>query len=272
MVDWGVLVSSALVGQFHPVPRLYYSSLWRTFLAIIVPLMTICFFCYKFSERFGDRIQGQRRSNPPVFREALATSRAMWVVATMSAWPIGMYRAGIPTGFTWTLEEMGLTWWMVALQMYFGIIVIDALQYWKHRLLHTKLFYPFHKHHHSYRDPTPFAGFAVGPIETVLTFWPLLTLCFPKAKHFIPIYVSAVVGFVLLNFYLHCGVTFSALEMLLPRIGLNSSAWHTYHHSDVIVNFGEVSYIWDNICKTSRAHAQQRKQAAAIANTLTKKE
>jgi lathosterol oxidase len=138
-------------------------------------------------------------------------------------------------------------------------VLVDAMTYWKHRLLHTRLFFPFHKHHHLFRDPTPFAGFAVGPVETLLTFWPLLLVCFPVAKHFAPLYFTAIISFVLLNLYLHCGVTFIWLEKVLPRIGLNSSAWHNVHHSDVNANFGEVSFYWDKFCKTTLKDYRKKK-------------
>ena len=230
------------------------------FAIIIIPLLTGCFLLYLFAEQNGNRIQGVRKTLPPVAKEAFGTTRAMFIVACMAAWPVGMYRAGLPTGIAWTLEQMGLSWWMVVLEMYFGIIAVDAMTYWKHRLLHTRLFFPFHKHHHSFRDPTPFSGFAVGPVETVLTFWPLLLICIPEARHFAPLYFSAIVGFVLLNLYLHCGVTYNWLEKFLPRINLNSSSWHNIHHSDVNVNFGEVSTFWDRVCKTSRADLQAKRQ------------
>ncbi len=264
-VDWAVLIGFFLSGLLHPDIRLYYDSVWRLFVCITVPLMAFSYVIYRVSERYGRRIQGERRKAPPLGEEAFGTIRAAFVVSCMAAWPVGMYRAGLPTGLVWTLDEMGLTWWMVVLEMYLGIIAIDALTYWKHRLLHTKAFYPFHKHHHTFRDPTPFSGFAVGPVETFLTFWPLLLTCFPPAKHFIPLYMTAIVGFVFLNLYLHCGVTFTWLEKLLPRIGLNSSAWHNVHHSDVVSNFGEVSFIWDKLWKTTRDAAQAKKMARAEA-------
>lgn len=171
-----------------------------------------------------------------------------------------MYRAGLPTGIAWTLEEMGLNWWLVVLEMYLGIVAVDAMTYWKHRLLHTRMFFTFHKHHHTFRDPTPFTSFAVGPVETLLTFWPLLLICFPPAKHFAPLYFTAIAGFVLLNLYLHCGVTFNVLEKVLPRVILNTSGWHNVHHSDVNVHFGEVSNFWDRVCKTTLQDKLARKQ------------
>lgn len=184
----------------------------------------------------------------------------MFIVSAMAAWPAGLYKLGIPTGFATTLEEMGVSWWVAVIQMYLGIVVIDAWTYWKHRILHTRALFAFHKHHHTFRDPSPFGGFAVGPVETILTFWPLLLICIPEAKHFAPLYFSAIVSFVLLNLYLHSGVTFVWLEKVFPRIGLNSSAWHNIHHSDVNANFGEVSFIWDKLCGTSLQKVKEKKQ------------
>lgn len=265
-IDSFVVLTALLSGLIHPQPVTFYQSALQVFLIIIIPLYTLSFLIYRYSENFGHRIQGVRKKAPLIAKEAFGTGRAAFVVACMAAWPIGLSRAGFETGLVWSLEEMGLSWWMVLLQMYFGIVLIDAWSYWKHRLLHTKLFFPFHKHHHTFRDPTPFAGFAVGPVETLLTFWPLLLICIPEAKHFAPLYFTAIIGFVLLNLYLHCGVTFQLLENVLPRILLNSSAWHNVHHSDVNANFGEVSFVWDKICKTSKEDLLSKKAKAFSIN------
>lgn len=262
-IDAAVVLMAVTSGLLHPDPMIFYRSAAEAFLIIAVPLFTLSAIVYFFSEKFGNRIQGERRKLPPIAREAFGSGRAAFIVACMAAWPIGLSRAGIDTGLVWTLEEMGLPWWAVVLQMYLGIVLVDAWTYWKHRMLHTPLMFPFHKHHHTFRDPTPFAGFAVGPVETVLTFWPLLLICIPEAKHFAPLYFSAIIGFVLLNLYLHCGVTFAFMEKLLPRIYLNSSAWHNVHHSDVNANFGEVSFIWDRLCRTDRA-SQKKERGTAV--------
>ncbi len=266
VIDWCIVAAVFLSGIFHPGPKVFYESAGVVFGVITFPLLLACGLFYRFSEHYGARIQGPRKKNSLVKQEAFGTIRAAFIVSCMAAWPVGMYRMGLPTGLVWTIKDMGISRWLVILEMYLGIVIIDAMTYWKHRLLHTKTFFAFHKHHHSFRDPTPFAGFAVGPLETVLTFWPLLLICFPPAKHFAPLYFSAIIGFVSLNLYLHCGVTFAWLEKLLPRIGLNSSAWHNIHHSDVNANFGEVSFIWDKVCRTSRKDVMARKQVAAVSN------
>lgn len=262
-IDMLVVMLAVTSGVLHPSPAIFYRSAMEAFLIISIPLFTIAALVYFFSEKYGSRIQGERRKDAPIAKEAYGSARAAFIVACMAAWPIGLSRAGLPTGLVWTVEEMGLPWWAVILQMYLGIVAVDAWTYWKHRLLHTRLLFPFHSHHHSFRDPTPFAGFAVGPVETLLTFWPLLLICFPPAKHFAPLYFTAIVGFVLLNLYLHCGVTVKALERVLPRLYLNTSGWHNVHHSDVNANFGEVSFFWDKVCKTSRADMLRKKQLSA---------
>lgn len=263
-IDWLLVCGVFAAGLLHPGPVMFYDSVWGIFLIIIVPLMLASGFVYWFSEQYGKRIQGPRRKTPPFLKEAGETTRAMFVVSCLAAWPVGMSRMGLPTGLVWTLQEMGVSWWVAGLQMIAGIVVIDAWTYWKHRLLHTRMFFAFHRHHHSFRDPTPFAGFAVAPLETLLTFWPLLLICWPPAKHFAPMYFSAIIGFVCLNLYLHCGVTFTWMERLLPRIGLNSSAWHNVHHSDVHVNFGEVSFLWDRLCNTAKEEPSTGEPAPAM--------
>lgn len=262
-IDWFVVILVMALGLLHPSIYDFYLSAGLAFVSILLPVLLFGALVYWYAQRNGQRIQGERKKSPLIATEIFGTSRAAFVVAFMVAWPMGMSRAGLPTGLVWTVEEMGLPWWLVVLEMYLGIVVVDAWTYWKHRLLHTRLLFPFHKHHHTFRDPTPFASFAVGPVETVLTFWPLLLICFPVAKHFAPLYFTAIVGFVLLNLYLHCGVTFSALERILPKLWLNTSAWHNVHHSDANTHFGEVSNFWDKVCKTTRIHQIEAKTKQA---------
>lgn len=198
----------------------------------------------------GRRIQGQRRKSPPLWREAAESARAMFIAATLAAWPLAMWRLGQPTAMVWDLAPTGTTPLQMVGMMLLGVVVMDAWLYWKHRLLHTRLLFPFHKAHHHFRDPTPFAGFAVAPVEALLTFWPILLLCIPEATHWAPMYFALVVAFITLNLYLHSGVTYRWVEATLPRAFLNTSAFHNVHHSHANANFGEAMFLWDVICKT----------------------
>ena len=63
-------------------------------------------------------------------------------------------------------------------------------------------------------------------------------------------YFGLVGAFVTLNLYLHSGVTYRWVEATLPRVFLNTSAFHNVHHSHANANFGEAMFLWDTICKT----------------------
>jgi len=251
IIDAAVLVVLTAAGFLHPErPGTWFSSLGVSFAVLVVPVLSGAAIVTGLSGRLGARIQGPRIKPAPMAREAFETARAMYVAACLMAWPLTSYRLGHATGLVWNLDEHGVSAARVLLQTLLGVIVIDAWLYWKHRLLHTRLLFGFHKSHHAFRDPTAFAGFAVGPIESLLTFWPILLLCFPEALHWAPLYFGLVVGFVNLNFYLHCGVTLSWVEKTLPRIFLNTSAFHNVHHARANTHFGEALYLWDVLCGT----------------------
>jgi sterol desaturase/sphingolipid hydroxylase (fatty acid hydroxylase superfamily) len=251
-----VLVSLGLLSE---APAIWY----RSFAICLVVLCSLILggagLAHLASQRFGTRIQGPRRKPPPLGREAFESARAMWVMSTLAAWPIMQWQLGHPTGMILDLRAHGIEAWQIVLQTLLGVVIIDAWLYWKHRILHSRTLFGFHRQHHTFRDPTPFAGFAVGPFEALLTFWPVTILCIPEATHWAPLYAALVIGFVTLNFYLHCGVTLSPVEATLPRLFFNTSAFHNVHHSHANANFGEALYLWDRLCKTrlrDRPHVQ----------------
>lgn len=192
-IDALIVILVVLSGLLHPDSKLFYLTAVKMFFIISIPLHLFAFISFQFSEKFGNRIQGVRQHTKLIGQEIFGSTRAAFVVAFMSAWPIALSLAGYETGMVWSMKDMGFSWWIVTIQMFFGIVAVDAWTYWKHRLLHTKFMYPFHMHHHSFKDPTPFAGFAVGPLETLLTFWPLLLICIPEAKHYAPFYYTAII-------------------------------------------------------------------------------
>ena len=230
-------------------PATWFACLGAAFVLLAAALLGGAALATAIAARRGARIQGPRRGPSLVAREAFETTRAVFVASALAAWPLAQWRLGHPTGMIWDLPP-DTSAWRVTAMMLFGVVGMDAWLYWKHRLLHTRALFPFHAAHHRFRDPTPFAGFAVGPGEALLTFWPILLLCIPEATHWAPLYVGLVFGFVSLNFYLHCGVTYRWAEATLPRLGLNTSAFHNVHHSHVTVNFGEAMTVWDRICRT----------------------
>lgn len=251
-VDAALPVILLASGLLHPAgPAVWYACfgvVWAALLAIVLGGAGVV---HLLSQRIGDRIQGPRLKPAPIGREAFETARAMFVAATLAAWPAAQWWQGQETGMVLSLASRGLGTGAVVAQMLAGVVAMDAWLYWKHRLLHTRLLFGFHKAHHAFRDPTPFAGFAVAPVESLLTFWPILLLCWPVAVHWTPLYVGLVLGFVTLNFYLHCGVTIGWVERVLPRALFNTSAFHNLHHAKASTHFGEAMTLWDHLCGTT---------------------
>lgn len=246
------LVTAALTasGLLCPQgPRVFYASLLGGFAAIAGPVLAGAALVTWVSERRAQRLQGPRRRPALIAREARDTALAAWIAACLLAWPLSRLAAGVPVGLTWSLGEAGGAARAFA-QTAAAVLVLDAWLYWKHRLLHTRWLFPFHRGHHGYRDPTAFAGFAVGPVESLLTFWPVVIWAHPLAVHWAPLYFGLVAAFVMLNFYLHCGVASRLLEASLPRLGVNTSAFHNRHHANAEVNFGEALTLWDRLCRT----------------------
>jgi sterol desaturase/sphingolipid hydroxylase (fatty acid hydroxylase superfamily) len=230
-------------------PRLFYGALLAGFAGIAGTVLVAAGLTTLWAERSGRRLQGVRRSPALLLRGVRDTALAALIAACFLAWPLSRMWSGAATGLTWSLEVAG-GGWRVALQTAAAVLVLDAWLYFKHRLLHTRLLFPFHRAHHIYRDPTAFASFAVGPVESLLTFWPIILVALPQAPHYAPVYFALVGGFVLLNLYLHCGVALPVIEAVLPRLYVNTSAFHNRHHANADVNFGEALTLWDHLLGT----------------------
>jgi len=198
--------------------------------------------------------------------EALESARAMVVFSTFAAWPRYLLVLGRPTAFVWSLAEAQpeapTSLLLYAVKLVAVTLLVDFYMYSKHRLLHTRALHRFHRGHHAFHNPTPFASFAVAPVEAALTFCPVLLLCLPQAPIWAHAYGAWTGAFVALNLYLHAGYELAPFETMLRLVGLNSSAFHNVHHScGGSRNFGELMYVWDSLLGTGRhPEAQPLKQ------------
>jgi sterol desaturase/sphingolipid hydroxylase (fatty acid hydroxylase superfamily) len=258
--DWinaGVLASLTGSGLVCPYGvGNWYLAFAVSFVGIAGAVLASAALITFVAERQSEREQGPRRKPAPIAREIRDTTVSAWVSACLLAWPLARLWSGNAIGLVWTLEEAGGAL-RTGLETLAAVLLLDAWLYWKHRLLHTRLMFPFHRQHHSFRDPTALAGFAVGPVEGLLTFWPIIILAMPQAIHYAPLYFSLSIGFILLNLYLHCGVSVRIIEALLPPLFFNTSHYHNRHHANAEVNYAEAFTIWDHLCRTREQDLQR---------------
>ncbi|KAF9223437.1 hypothetical protein BS17DRAFT_781852 [Gyrodon lividus] len=132
------------------------------------------------------------------------------------------------------VDEYG--WLYLGFSIPFFLFFTDYAIYWVHRLLHHPALYKtFHKPHHKWIIPTPFASHAFHPVDGYLQSVPyhLFIVFFPLHRW---LYLGL---FVFVNFWsilIHDSdmITGHPLEHVI-----NGPAHHTLHHLYFTVNYGQ---------------------------------
>jgi sterol desaturase/sphingolipid hydroxylase (fatty acid hydroxylase superfamily) len=272
IVHAAVIFGQVLVGVFHSGAPFLWLTAYLTLAAGLSLSVLLLSSLADAAFRAAGRHLQPFASRSLVVAEALESCRAMAVFAGFAAWPRMLLLQGRPTALVWSLAAAqpnaphNLALYCVKLVAI--TCLTDFYMYFKHRMLHAPRLFCFHKQHHAFHNPTPFASFAVAPVEAALTFAPVLFLCLPSAPVWAHAYAAWTAGFVALNLYLHSGVYVSFLETALPSLGLNSSAFHNVHHqSGGTRNFGELLFIWDYFLG-SGAHPAEAIEDGTVAKRI----
>ena len=110
-----------------------------------------------------------------------------------------------------------------------GVVAGDFVDYWNHRLMHSKWFWPIHAIHHSDPDVGPLSAFRVHELEGFLmavSYILLLTwLNLP------PVALGGIAGlFLFHNMYVHTPFDWDHGPL---RYLITSPRYHFWHHADV---------------------------------------
>eukprot|EP00958_Prasinococcus_capsulatus_P012011 scaffold1194_cov369-Prasinococcus_capsulatus_cf.AAC.25 len=168
------------------------------------------------------------------------------------AWPLARRALGRPTAFVDTFADsmpLGSSLFFV-LKMCLFVLLADTWTYMKHRALHHRTVYVFHKIHHTFHDPTAFAAFALHPVEALITFCPVMLFSVDGLGIYAPFHFPFLGMWGVLNMYLHCGVYVEWVENILPLFFVNTSAFHNIHHEKTVTHFGEMLFFWDYLLGT----------------------
>jgi sterol desaturase/sphingolipid hydroxylase (fatty acid hydroxylase superfamily) len=146
-----------------------------------------------------------------------------------------------------------------------GLVLADLTGYFKHRLFHTKLLWPFHAVHHSSVDVDWLSNERMHPLESILTslfqLLPLLLLGFPPTVIFI---VSIVRRTHSIWEHTNIGASYGPLNRVFV-----SPVFHRWHHSsdeDVVDrNYANVFSIFDVVFGTYHMPAKTGPEAMGAA-------
>uniref|UniRef100_A0A6J0TM56 Lathosterol oxidase n=1 Tax=Pogona vitticeps TaxID=103695 RepID=A0A6J0TM56_9SAUR len=142
------------------------------------------------------------------------------------------------------IEDSPYGWFGVFFSMISFLFFTDMCIYWIHRFLHHKLLYKhFHKPHHLWKVPTPFASHAFHPVDGFLQSTPYHIYPF-----FFPLHKVTYLGlYVFVNIWtisIHDG------DYRVPNLMkdiINGAAHHTDHHLYFDYNYGQYFTLWDRI-------------------------
>ncbi|XP_028666161.1 lathosterol oxidase [Erpetoichthys calabaricus] len=171
---------------------------------------------------------------------------ALWSVPWISLPTVALFFAEV-RGYSKlydNIEDSPYGWFGVFLSMFSFLLFTDMCIYWIHRFLHHKLIYKyFHKPHHVWKIPTPFASHAFHPVDGFLQGLPyhIYPFLFPLHK---VVYLGLYVFVNVWTVSIHDGDY--RVPKFLQSI-INGSAHHTDHHLFFDYNYGQYFTLWDHI-------------------------
>ncbi|MEM9212465.1 MAG: sterol desaturase family protein [Pseudomonadota bacterium] len=154
--------------------------------------------------------------------------------------------------YSMSLPSMDVTVWTTMpawLASIIVLIVVDFIDYWSHRLFHTRWFWPVHAAHHSDTHVNAFTSHRFHFLETMLdNVFYIVLLSWMNRPDVLPIVV--LVNY-LHGFYVHMDLPFKHGPF---KLLIASPVFHRWHHMDTPEAYGKnlaaTMPVWDVIFGT----------------------
>lgn len=179
-----------------------------------------------------------------VAREIRVSLQGIPVVSALTACMYMLHWYGYGRVYT-DVHEYGMAYLAASIVLF--LLYTDCLIFWIHYGLHFKPFYEiFHKTHHSFKFPTPWAAIAFNPFDGFFQSLPyhLFTFMFPFYNW---AYLAMFVFVQVWTISIHDRVSYASLDGFI-----NGSAHHRAHHFFFRYNYGQYFTLWDRIMGTYR--------------------
>jgi Delta7-sterol 5-desaturase len=133
-------------------------------------------------------------------------------------------------------------------------IALDSYYYWVHRLLHHPRFYRrIHLIHHLSKAPTPWATFAIAPLEQfIVAVFYMGIICLVPIS--IPMFTAFVLIGLIRQFIGHLGFEVFPRSCVDGWLGWSLTVTHhDMHHKHITCNYGLYFSFWDWLMGTNHA-------------------
>lgn len=250
MLEWTVLLGLPTLAIFHSDTLLYIKTGILSFSVLLVMALT-CSTLLTFLPRLWSQARLVNTAIPHFYEEIKCSLKNVFVIGFIAAWPLTNYRLGMEVSLKWRLEDTGDSLLLAVFKLVVAFIVGDAFFYFQHRLFHTRHFYIFHKLHHSFTNPSPFAIFAVHPVETLSLYFPIWTHSYASLNQWAPLFLGLFMFLLSFIMYIHSDVELPWVDKFFSRLGFVTASSHNAHHKYSRVNYAGLTSFWDWICGTS---------------------
>ena len=136
------------------------------------------------------------------------------------------------------VTDYGWAYYLVCYVWFF--LWVEIYAYTVHRLHHTPIIYKLlHKQHHRYVSPTPFAAYAMNPVEFLIFVVGPLSIIYVVPIHVVPFLLNLIyIGF-------HAIVDHSGIDYASDFPFQASVRFHDDHHRYFHANYGQSSVLLD---------------------------
>jgi sterol desaturase/sphingolipid hydroxylase (fatty acid hydroxylase superfamily) len=200
-------------------------------------------------KRLAHRLISEWPRRGDVRREIAYSASSLLLYAAGAAAILAMLAAGRVEIYSAPLEH-GLPWLLLSLPAM--ILWQDFFFYCTHRWMHTRwMFRHVHGVHHRSRQPSPWAAYAMHPVEAIV-------------NGLIPLLMLFVLHQVLRNVHGHAAVETLPHGFARHWLGRRfvTTTHHHLHHETAQGNYGLWFTWWDRWCGTERADYLERFDAA----------
>lgn len=190
---------------------------------------------YVINSFFLSALHRRKQMQPPSHRPALAPNH--WTFVSLNLLFAGLFALATTELSIRGVNRMNYDpvaeygWYRICWNLLLGILYENTVEYYWHRMLHSKYLYArFHKIHHYYKSPRPFDDLYIHPLEAFIYYSILYAPPFLFTMHVHAFTIYMIIMGVLGNMD-HSGIPFS-----IP--GVYDTEDHAMHHLKFDMNYG----------------------------------